>query len=118
MEFVNNFKGIKKVAKDMYHDFFYAWAEYTYISTTIRSQILEIVEQDDDFSQNKDSDCSVIITDQIIKVYIYPYVSLKTVKELEKLLGVNCCIKPKGQKKTAKIVLIFSNDEDPFEDEK
>lgn len=111
MDFINHFQGTRKTAKDMYNDFFNIWAEYVYISTTIKNYISEIIDNDKFFSECQDNKYSdIVISDSVIKIYVYPSISLESIKKIEELLGISCRIETLGQKKTSKIALIFSDD--------
>lgn len=112
MDFVNHFKGVRKMEKNMYNDFEVAWAEYEYVCTSIKTKILDLIEEDygkliENYGIRDELYTEIDIKDNNIIITLKPGILVSTVKKIEDFLGVDGKIMIQGSKKNARIRLSF-----------
>jgi len=113
MEFINQFKEIRKTGTNLYSDLETAWCEYEYVKDVILKEIDEIVKkhygicEQEGFRDNFYCQTSLDDLANII-VIVKPAIHTKAVQEIEELLGIPAIISIQGDKKNPKIRLKFT----------
>lgn len=116
MDFLNHFKSVKKMEKNLYEDLELAWAEYEYICSIIKTRIRDILKEDEEIFM--DNEISVDINDASIIISLKSCVSIYTISRIEAFLGVSGKVYSTGSKKHSKIKMIFEKEKLKIEDEK